>query len=116
MYATVVRLCYRGGCRRGWCRWRRRWYGGGCYGWYSKSSRLSCYGLNTTIMKTKEEKISRVKSKVNGDEFYSSNLYRKMVDGHTFIGVFKQPPESTDRHINWMRKDFVVEVKLDKKR
>lgn len=67
-------------------------------------------------MKYQEEKISRVKSKVNGDEFYTSNLYKKIVDGHTFVGVFKQSPESANRHINWMRKDSIMEIKLDKKR
>ena len=67
-------------------------------------------------MKYQEEKISRVKSKINGDEFYTSSLYKKIVDGHTFLGVFKQLPESTTRQVNWMRKDSIMEIKLDKKR
>lgn len=64
-------------------------------------------------MKYQEEKVSRVKSKINGDEFYTSNRYKKIVDGHTFVGVFKQ--DGPNRHINWMRKDFIMEIKVDKK-
>lgn len=62
-------------------------------------------------MKLREEKISKVKSKINGDEYFTSNLYKKLVDGHTFVGVFKQPPDSGNRQINWMRKDSIVEIK-----
>jgi hypothetical protein len=65
-------------------------------------------------MKSKEERVTQVRSKINGDVFYTSNRYKKIVDGQTFVGVFKH--DGPDRHINWMRKDFIMEVEVVKKR
>lgn len=58
-----------------------------------------------------KERISRVKSKINGDEYWTSNLYEKTVDGEVFVGVFKQPPTGNAPQVNWMRKDNLVRIK-----
>ena len=58
-----------------------------------------------------KEKIHRVRSKINGDEFWTSNLYEKTVDGIQFVGVFKQSPTGAAHQVNWMRKDNLTRIK-----
>lgn len=56
-----------------------------------------------------KEIITQVRSKISGEVFYASNLHKKIVDGHTYIGISRTPVIDPDR-INWIRKDHVSEV------
>lgn len=57
------------------------------------------------------ERISIVKNNITGDQYYTSNLYTKFIDGVEFIGVFQKPLDPTQRRINWMKRDQLVKVK-----
>ena len=57
----------------------------------------------------KMEKIYKVKNLVSNDEFTTSTIYEKIIDGITFIGVWKE--SDPHRRINWMRKDSLTKVR-----
>jgi hypothetical protein len=57
------------------------------------------------------EVISRVKNIVTGDEYFTSNLYEKTIDGVPFVGVFVKPDQERDRRISWMKKDQLSKMK-----
>jgi|TARA_R110000868_G_scaffold87780_2_gene245149 hypothetical protein len=57
------------------------------------------------------EVISRVKNIVTGDEYFTSNLYEKNIDGIPFVGVFVKPDSERDRRISWMKKDQLVKMR-----
>jgi hypothetical protein len=57
------------------------------------------------------EVISRVKNIVTGDEYFTSNLYEKNIDGLVFVGVFVKPDSDKDRKISWIKKDQLTKVK-----
>ena len=59
----------------------------------------------------RNEKISIVQNNITGDQYYTSNLYNKFIDGVEFIGVFQRPRSPMDRRVNWMRKDQLARVK-----
>jgi len=59
----------------------------------------------------KGEQISLVRSLVTNDQYYTSNLYTKLIDGVEFIGVFVRPDNTDHRPVNWMRKDQMMKVK-----
>jgi len=41
------------------------------------------------------------------DQYYTSNLYTKFIDGVEFIGVFNKPYPANNRRILWIRKDGI---------
>lgn len=57
------------------------------------------------------EKITVVKNNITGDEYCTSNLYSKQIDGIEFVGVFSKSADPHRRKINWVRKDHLVKVK-----
>jgi hypothetical protein len=57
------------------------------------------------------EKVSIVRNNITGDQYYTSNLYTKYIDGIEFIGVFQKPIDPQHRRINWMKRDQLVKVK-----
>lgn len=57
-----------------------------------------------------KEVIFKVKSKISGEEFYASNLHKRIVDGHTYIGISRSPTVDA-AHLNWIRKDHIIEVR-----
>ena len=59
----------------------------------------------------RNEKISIVQNNITGDQYYTSNLYTKYIDGVEFVGVFQKPVDPYHRRINWMKRDHVVKVK-----
>jgi hypothetical protein len=52
----------------------------------------------------KTEKIYKVKNLISGEEFTTSTVYEKTIDGVFFIGVWK---ENNPQRILWIRKDSV---------
>jgi len=59
----------------------------------------------------KGEHISLVRSNITNDQYYTSNLYSKFIDGVEFVGVFIRPGNTDHRVVNWMRKDQMIKVK-----
>lgn len=57
----------------------------------------------------KTEKIYKVKNLISGEVFTTSTVYEKVIDGVTFIGVWKE--SDPHRRINWMRKDSLTKIK-----
>lgn len=57
------------------------------------------------------ERISQVKNNMTGDVFFTSNLYEKLINGETYIGVFTKSDDFHQRKVNWMRKDSMIKVK-----
>lgn len=58
-----------------------------------------------------QEVISRVKNTITGDEYFTSNLYEKTIDGIVFVGVFVKPDSDRDRRINWIKKDQLTKLR-----
>lgn len=55
------------------------------------------------------EKIIKIRSKINQDEYYSSKSFpEKVIDGEVFIGVKKN---ISDKNIFYMRKENMEVVK-----
>lgn len=65
---------------------------------------------NMEIELQKGEKISKVKNRVTGDIYYSSNLYEKFINGDSYIAVFSKPDGDFRRKMNWMKKDHLHKV------
>ena len=58
----------------------------------------------------KGEVIEVVKSMYNDDQYYTSNLYTKFIEGVEFAGVFTKPVTPRHRNIRWMRRDALCRV------
>lgn len=57
----------------------------------------------------KPEKIYKVKNIRTGEIFTTSTIYEKLIDGDTFIGVWREA--DPHRRVNWIRKDSTEKVK-----
>ncbi len=57
----------------------------------------------------KMEKVYKVKNLISGDQFTTSTVYEKTIDGVAFIGVWRD--SDPHRRINWMRRDSLTKVK-----
>jgi hypothetical protein len=55
----------------------------------------------------KVEKIYKVKNLISGEEFTTSTVYEKTIDGALFIVVWK---ENNPQRILWIKKDSVKKV------
>ena len=57
----------------------------------------------------KPERIYKVKNIRTGEEFITSTVYEKDIDGEQFIGVWRE--SDPHRRVNWIRKDSTVKAK-----
>lgn len=57
----------------------------------------------------KPERIYKVKNIRTGEEFITSTVYEKDIDGEQFIGVWRE--SDPHRRVNWIRKNSTVKAK-----
>jgi len=67
--------------------------------------------LNKPKYLKRGESLTKVRNHISGDEYYTSNLYEKWINGEKYVGVFTKTDINHTRKVNWVKRDQLIKIK-----